>query len=96
MKYYILTYTFIENYLEKRTPYRKDHFEVAKAAVAAGSLLLGGATEDPGETGVLIFQVKDKSQVETFAAQDPYVKNGIVSSWEIKEWNVVLGSMLEV
>ena len=94
MKYYILTYTFAENYLEKRTPYRKDHFEVAKAAVAAGDLLLGGATEGPGETGVLIFQVKEKSQVEAFAKQDPYVKNGIVISYDIKEWNVVLGSKL--
>jgi len=94
MKYYILTYTFVENYLDKRTPYRKDHFEVAKAAVAAGDLLLGGATEGPGETGVLIFQVKEKSQVEAFAKQDPYVKNGIVISYDIKEWNVVLGSKL--
>lgn len=80
--------------MEKRTPYRKDHFEVAKAAVAAGSLLLGVATEGPDETGVLIFQVKEKSQVEAFAKQDPYVKNGIVISYDIKEWNVVLGSKL--
>jgi len=94
MKYYILTYNFVEGYLEKRTPYRQDHFTVAKDAVAAGDLLLGGATEGPGETGILIFQVEDKSQVELFAKQDPYVKNGIVTSYDIKEWNVVLGSKL--
>ncbi len=94
MKYYILTYNFVENYLEKRTPYRKDHFEVANDAVAAGNLLLGGATEGPGEKGVLIFRVNDIAQVEAFAKQDPYVKNGIVTSYDIKEWNVVLGSKL--
>ena len=96
MKHYLLIYQYVEDYLEKRTPYRPGHFTLAKEAVAAGYLLLGGATENPADQGILIFKVSDKSIIEDFTSRDPYVKNGIVSSWEIKEWNVVLGSMLEV
>ena len=96
MKHYLLIYQYVEDYLEKRTPYRPDHFTLAKEAVAAGYLLLGGATENPADQGILIFKVSDKSIIEDFISRDPYVQNGIVSSWEIKEWNVVVGSLLEV
>lgn len=91
MKHYILTYTYVEAYLHKRSPYRSEHFKVAQEAVAAGYLLLGGATENPADQGLLIFKVESRSVVEDFISKDPYVKNGIVTSWEIKEWNVVVG-----
>lgn len=91
MKHYILIYTYVEGYLEKRSPYRSKHFEVAQAAVASGYLLLGGATENPADQGVLIFKVESRSVIKDFIAKDPYVTNGIVTSWEIKEWNVVVG-----
>ena len=29
--------------------------------------------------------------VEAFVEQDPYVRNGLVTSWHIREWNVVVG-----
>jgi uncharacterized protein len=29
--------------------------------------------------------------VEAFVEQDPYVRNGLVTSWRIREWNVAVG-----
>ena len=29
--------------------------------------------------------------VEAFAASDPYVRNGLVREWRVREWNVVVG-----
>jgi uncharacterized protein YciI len=29
--------------------------------------------------------------VEAFVAQDPYVRQGLVTGWTIRDWNVVIG-----
>jgi uncharacterized protein YciI len=29
--------------------------------------------------------------VEAFTKADPYVQNGLVTGWRIREWNVVVG-----
>ena len=29
--------------------------------------------------------------VEAFAQADPYVRNGLVREWRVREWNVVVG-----
>jgi uncharacterized protein YciI len=39
----------------------------------------------------LIFRVKDKSVVEHFATNDPYVKAGVVTGWKVRPWTVVVG-----
>ena len=32
---------------------------------------------------------------ERFVAADPYVKNGLVKSWRVREWTTVVGPMAE-
>jgi uncharacterized protein YciI len=51
---------------------------------------MGGALADPVDKAVLIFKCQDKAVVEHFALQDPYVQNGLISSWVIREWTVVI------
>jgi uncharacterized protein YciI len=52
---------------------------------------MAGAFTDPVDGAVLVFQGKDKSYVEDFVRQDPYVRNGLVTKWRIRSWNIVLG-----
>jgi uncharacterized protein YciI len=92
MPYFALTYHTVENYAERRLPFRQQHLEKAEAAAARGELLLGGAFTHPVDTALLIFRAPDRSLVEEFARNDPYVVNGLVSSWEVREWTVVVGS----
>lgn len=33
----------------------------------------------------------DRSAVERFAREDPYVTEGLVTRWEVREWVVVIG-----
>ena len=33
---------------------------------------------------------RTRSAAEEFVAGDPFVKNGVVSKWEIKDWNETL------
>jgi uncharacterized protein len=92
MKHFLLIYDYVPDYLEKRTPYRPEHFALAKAAEARGDLFLAGACTDAGTPlGVLVFQTGDRKLVEDFAKADPYVLNGVVTRWRVREWTTVIG-----
>jgi uncharacterized protein len=92
--YCILSYDYCENVIERRAPYREAHLKLARELVERGQLILGGAVGDPVDGGVIVFKVDDPAQVEEFVAKDPYVANGIVTSWRIRPWTVVVGSAL--
>ena len=40
-----------------------------------------------------IFKCDSANDVEEFVAKDPYVQNRLVTEYDIKEWNVVVGSV---
>jgi uncharacterized protein len=90
MKYYLLRYDVVEDYVARRTPFREEHLRLARDAFERGELILGGALADPPDKAVLVFHCKDKTAVEEFVQNDPYVLNGMVLSWEIRLWNVVI------
>ena len=91
--YYLLFYTTVDDYVEKRKPYRAEHLEKAQAAIDQGTLVLGGALEDPADGAVLVFKSDSPKAAEHFAKADPYVKNGLISNWYVRAWNVVIGDL---
>jgi uncharacterized protein YciI len=91
MMYYILFYKTVENYVERRAPYREQHLELIKAAHGRGELIMAGALSDPVDGAILIFKGESPSVAEAFVHQDPYVKNGLIIEWQVRPWNVVLG-----
>ncbi len=90
-EYHILFYKTVDNYVERRQPYREFHLAYANAAVDRGELFLGGALDDPADGAVLIFKTKDPAVVESFARNDPYVLNGLIVEWRVRPWIVVIG-----
>ena len=52
---------------------------------------MAGAFADPVDGAAFVFTVEDRARVEAFVAADPYVANGLVPSWRIREWTVVIG-----
>jgi len=92
MKHFLLIYDYVPDYMDKRTPFRPAHFAAARAALERGELFLAGACTDEGSPiGVLVFQTTDRKVVENFAKADPYVLNGVASSWQVREWTTVIG-----
>ena len=89
--YLALTYDLVDDYLERRGEYREEHLALARAARGRGELALAGAFTDPADAALLVWLTEDRSVVERFAARDPYVVNGLVSAWRVREWNVVVG-----
>ena len=88
--YYILNYDYVEDYLERRKPYREAHLDLAQSMLASGELVMAGTFNLPLHGAEILFK-SGKDKVEEFIDKDPYVKNGIVMNWKIKEWNVVVG-----
>ena len=91
MKYYALLYDLGADYLSRRSQYREQHLRLAGEANRRGELLLAGALTDPTDRALLVFRAPDRSVVEAFARNDPYVTNELVTRWEVRPWAVVIG-----
>jgi uncharacterized protein YciI len=89
--YYLLFYKTVENYIERRAPYRAEHLKMAQEAAEAGELVMGGALADPADGAVLVFRGDGPQAAEAFAKNDPYVKNGLIREWSVRPWTVVIG-----
>jgi uncharacterized protein YciI len=94
--HYLLFYDVVDNYAERRTPFRKAHIAHAKAAVTRGELVLGGALANPADATVLLFKGDSPAAAEAFAKADPYVTNGLITRWRVREWTTVVGKDAEV
>ncbi|HEX7087950.1 MAG TPA: YciI-like protein [Vicinamibacterales bacterium] len=92
MKHYLLVYDLEPDYLERRGQFRAEHLEMAWASHARGELVLGGAVADPVDTALLLFKGESPAAAEAFARADPYVRNGLVRSWRVREWTTVVGA----
>jgi uncharacterized protein YciI len=94
--HYILFYDAGDNYEEARKPFRAAHLQHAREAAARGELILGGAFANPVDGAALLFRDTSPAAAERFAKSDPYVTNGLVKSWRIREWTTVVGDEAEV
>ena len=86
----LLEYALADDYLLRRAALRDDHLRLAREAHERGDLLLAGALPDPYDRALLVWTAP-REVVERFAAADPYVVQGLVASWTVRPWNVVIG-----
>ena len=93
--HYILFYDVVPDYATKRTPFHGAHLEYAQKGVDRGELILGGALANPIDASILLFKASSSAVVEEFARGDPYVRNGVVKQWRVREWTTVVGKDAE-
>ena len=93
--HYILFYEYASDYLERRGEYRDQHMSLAKASIDRGEFFLGGAFAEPADGAAIIFKGSSQKVAESFAKADPYVINGLVTSWYVREWTTVAGKDAE-
>lgn len=89
--HYLLIYDVAPDYLERRVSLRDAHLSHARAAHQRGELVLGGALANPADQAILLFSGDSPAAAEAFAREDPYVKNGLVLEWRVREWTTVIG-----
>lgn len=91
-RYFLLTYEAGDNYVERRAPLRAQHLAVAQEAARRGDLVSAGALADPIDGSLLIFKAASADVAKRFAQTDPYVVNGLIRSWRVREWTPVIGA----
>jgi uncharacterized protein YciI len=93
MKHFLLFYEVAPDYLERRPQFREQHLRLAWEAAERGEIIVAGALADPPGGAVLMFAGDDRSVAEEFARSDPYVRNGLVERWHVREWTTVVGEL---
>jgi uncharacterized protein YciI len=89
--HYLLFYDVVDDYVERRAAFRGVHLSHARAAHERGELILAGALANPVDGAVLLFRGSSPAVAEEFARADPYVRNGLVTTWRVREWTTVVG-----
>lgn len=88
--HYLLFYEVGEDYVSRRAEFREAHLKRASKASERGELVLGGALANPVDGAVLLFRGA-REVAEEFARTDPYVTNGLVKRWYVRDWTTVAG-----
>ena len=91
MKHFLLFYDYVPDYLARRGEFRDAHVALTAEAIGRGELVLGGAYADPADGAALLFLGETADVAEKFARVDPYVLNGLVTRWQVREWTTVVG-----
>lgn len=89
--HYLLCYDLAPDYLERRGQFRDEHLKLAWEAQERGEIVIAGALADPADMAVLMFKAESADLVERFAKADPYVIQGLVKSYRVRQWNTVVG-----
>jgi uncharacterized protein len=86
---YVVLYASAADVAHRAPPHFPAHKDRLDAFHARGDLLMVGTFGDPQAQGSMaIFSTREAA--EEFVAGDPFVKNGVVASYEIRDWNEIL------
>ena len=89
--HYLLFYEVGDDYVSRRAQFREAHLKKAWKACERGELILAGAFAKPVDGALLLFNGDSPEVAEKFARADPYVTNGVVKRWYVREWTTVAG-----
>jgi uncharacterized protein len=87
--WHILFYEYVEDMAELRGAHREAHLAHIRAAREAGKVTQAGALGDPLHGGALVFRGCGRSEIEAFAAEDPYMRAGLITGWRVEPWKLV-------
>jgi uncharacterized protein YciI len=89
--HFLLRYQYVENIDSLRGPYRDEHLTRLWAEADAGRVLIAGGAGDPISEGIIAWNVDDPQVIHDFAAADPYMTAGLITSYDVVPWRTVVG-----
>jgi uncharacterized protein len=85
---YVLMYESADDVFAKAPAHFEAHLARGNDVHERGSLLMYGPFGDPQQQGSMaVFTSREAA--ESFAEGDPFVLNGVVRDWQIREWDEV-------
>jgi uncharacterized protein YciI len=91
MTHFLLFYEGVDDYANVRAPFRPAHLQHAREAWERGELVQAGAFAHPTDGSVLVFHGDSPEVAERFARTDPFVREGVVTRWHVREWTTIVG-----
>lgn len=85
MKKYVLLYESAADVLVKAPLHFPAHRARWDEFRARNTLLMIGPFADPRDGAMAIFTSREAA--EEFARGDPFVLNGVITAWSVREWN---------
>jgi uncharacterized protein len=82
----VVLYTSAPDVLTKAPAHFPAHRQRLDAFQERGQLLQVGTFGDPQREGSMAI-FTDRAAAEAFVAEDPFVLNGVVASYEIRDWH---------
>jgi uncharacterized protein len=83
---YVLFYESAEDVLKKAPAHRAEHGRYMRKVKARGDLLMTGPFGNPQEEGAMsVFT--SRAAAEECAKGDPFVLNGVVAKWYVRDWD---------
>jgi uncharacterized protein len=83
---YVLLYESADNVMEKAPLHFGAHSARGQAFHERGSLIAYGPFGDPQAQGSMaVFTSREAA--EEFVREDPFVLNGVIRDWQIREWD---------
>ena len=87
---FVLFYEGTPDFMSKVPANIAEHRALWKKFHEARTLLLVGPfTDAPAGGAMAVFTTRESA--EAFAGEDPFVRNGVVGKWHIREWKEALG-----
>lgn len=92
MSLYAVRYRYSDD-VAGRDEHRPAHRDFLSGLAHEGIVVAAGPfTEGPAEA-LLLLQGRSVEQVRELLRQDPFAQQGIIDAVEIREWDVVIGSV---
>lgn len=85
---YVLFYASSADGLRSAPAHFAAHRARWQTFVDRGELVMIGPFANPLEGAMAVFTTREAA--EAFAAEDPFVVNGVVVTWRVSEWNEAL------
>jgi uncharacterized protein YciI len=90
---FVLDYYCVPDMLQKRTPFLPLHAQHILSYLPRG-LLSAGPTVDPYDGGIFIWSSAASEEIiEQFVRTDPYFTAGLVTRYEVREFEVQGGAL---
>jgi len=86
---YVLLYESADDVIAKAPAHFPAHQKRLTAFHERGELLMVGTFGDPQRQGSMAI-FRTRKGAEEFAADDPFVVNGVVRRYEVRDWDEIL------
>ncbi|USQ79884.1 YciI family protein [Ornithinimicrobium faecis] len=92
MSLYAVRYTYSDD-VAGRDEHRPAHREFLSGLAEEGTVVASGPLSDAPAEALLLLEGESAEQVRDLLREDPFAQQGIIDAVEVREWDVVIGSV---